>query len=100
MSNHLIPAGGNSPSPFSPQGRALSRRAREMRAETALAALQARGVQAVTDLGMEVLADLDDKRRQEAGNNQGLNQLLVELELAAARKIGRVVNNLYNNLDW
>lgn len=98
MSN-IVPFGGSSVPAFSPQGRALARATRELRAETALAALQVKGVDAVTELGMEVLADLDDKRRQEAGGNQGLNQLLAELELTAARRIGRVVNNLYRE-SW
>lgn len=94
MSN-LIPSPGSSISPLSPQGRSLARAGREVRAEAALAALQTRGIEAVTELGMEALADLDAKRLTEAGNNPALNQLLAELELTAARRIGRVVNNLY-----
>jgi hypothetical protein len=93
--SNLIPLNSNTPSPFTPQGRALTRAARELQAETVLAAFQARGIEAVTELGMECLADLDAKRQQEAGNNQVVNQLCIELELVAARKIGRVVNNLY-----
>jgi hypothetical protein len=94
MSN-IVPFGGSNVSPFTAQGRALTRATRSAQAETALAALQIKGVDAVTELGMECLADLDDKRRQEAGGNQALNQILAELELTAARRIGRVVNNLY-----
>lgn len=80
-------------------GRMLARTARELRAQTALAALQTRGIEAVTELGMEALADLDAKRQQEAGGNQIINQLCAELELIAARRIGRVVNNLYRE-SW
>lgn len=96
---NIVPLGGSSVSPFSPQGRALARGARELRAETALTALQIRGIETVTALGMECLADLDAKRQQEAGSNQVVNQLCIELELVAARKIGRVVNNLYRE-SW
>lgn len=96
---NIAPYGGGLPSPFTPQGRALTRAARERQAETTLAALQARGIEAVAELGMECLADLDAKRLQEAGGNQVVNQLCIELELIAARRIGRVVNNLYRE-SW
>jgi hypothetical protein len=34
------------------------------------------------------------------GSNPVVNQLCAELELIAARKMGRVVNGLYNDWSW
>jgi hypothetical protein len=99
MSN-LVPYSSGVPSPLTAQGRALMRQARATQAEAAIAALQLKGIEAITELGMECLADLDEKRCREAGSNQVVNQLCVELELVAAKRIGRVVSNLYSGRSW
>jgi hypothetical protein len=89
MSN-IVPASGP-PSPFTVTGRAVIRQSRELQAEAQLAVLKMRGVEAVAELGFGLLADLDAKRKAEAGSDPVLNALCAELEQIAARKMGRIV---------
>jgi hypothetical protein len=99
MSN-LVPVTGSAPSPFTAAGRAVIRQSREIRAEAQLAALKMRGVEAVAELGFELLADLDFKRKAEAGSDPMVNALCAELEQIAARKMGRIVGGLHREWSW
>ncbi len=57
-------------------------------------------IEAVTELGFELLADLDAKRRAEAGSDPVVNALCAELEQIAARRMGRVVGGLFAERGW
>jgi hypothetical protein len=98
MSN-IVPAGGT-PSPFTAAGRAVIRQSQEIRAETQLAGLRLQSIEAVAELGLELLADLDAKRKTEAGSDPVVNALCSELELIAARKMGRIINGLHREWGW
>lgn len=61
-----------------------------------LSGLKAEGVTALAAKSMDIVAGLDEHRRQLAGENPVLDQMLAELELIAFGKVRTINSNLGN----
>lgn len=61
-----------------------------------LAGLKSEGIAALAGKIMQDIAELDNHRRALAGDDPVLNKLLGEIELNAARQMGRIQNSTFS----
>lgn len=76
--------------------RAVVVKGNEVVNDVRLSGLKAEGATALAAKSMEIIAGLDEHRRQLAGENPVLDKMLVELELIAFGKVRTINNNLGN----
>ncbi|MDQ3765056.1 MAG: hypothetical protein M3460_27185 [Actinomycetota bacterium] len=78
---------------FTAAGRTLSHQQRTLYKQAAYTADYMTNISRLYGHAFRLLADLDVDRQIEAGNNQLLNELFVQMELRAARKLGRAAED-------
>jgi hypothetical protein len=78
--------------------RAASFQAAGIRAGVALDKLRVQGIAEVTSYAIECLGDIDQTRRLETvrAGNRLFDELSVQIEVKAARQIGRLIDDLYD----
>lgn len=68
-------------------------------AEVKAKGLMVQGVMAASAHLMDMTADLDDHRKQLAGQDEALNVLLSSVEKRAILKAGRITDSLFEKFD-
>lgn len=77
-------------------GRRLPAEARAAHDEVMLTALKMQGVQELTEHAMNKAVNMDQARRDRAGNDEVLNTILADLELGGISKLKQLQSELYN----
>lgn len=77
-------------------GRRFSGEARSVQDEVYLTALKMQGVEELTIFAKHKAVNIDDARRDLAGNDEVRNTILTEIELRGVRKLGQLQDQLYN----
>ena len=77
-------------------GHRLSSEARAVHDEVILTGLKMQGVQELTDHAMNKAVNMDQARKDKAGNDEVLNAILADLEVGGVSKLKQLQSELYN----
>lgn len=80
------------------QNKQLAHVRRAVRNEVVVSKDKVDGVASLTEHSMHRLAEVDNTRRTLAGNDEGLNKAMIELEINFMRTVGRIQNELYRGM--
>lgn len=76
--------------------RALAKASKQIVGEVQLSGMKAEGVAALAGHIMDVATQLDQHRRELAGNDEVLNRILGEIEISAIRQMNRIQNSTFS----